>query len=949
MGDIKPGDIVSDPTTGGASTVIAIHPHPPMQIVRFVFDDGASLEVGLEHLWSYRVSNRHKPFSKPSSQRDYAKSELNSNPAGANRFDSFRTGTTQELIDRFNRGESVRIPMSEPVAFTRHWRPRTSIPPYLIGLFLGDGHLDTASITTADDEIANLLTGLGYRKSAKPDSAAASYYALGRHRTTVREFFYSNNLLKCRSWEKFIPVPLKCAPVEERLELLRGLLDTDGTVDTRGRVYFCSTSRQLAEDVQWIARSLGAKARLRPVSKSYTHGGEKKLGRPAYVVRIVHSKLSSFFKLPRKQARCLDRWNGGAEVTRALVRVEQVGMKPAQCITVSSPYGLYIADDFVVTHNSAVALAWLLAGNAPYDMVRQPHVHGPHHGPPTGRITGLPVDISYINSPHYRALMLRESLIDLEDFFDRAVRMYEPMGAKAKDGNPKTIEWPTGAKFVAGYLSDERDVRKYLGPEYHRIVFEQAEQLASEETYLQLLGSMRSTVPGIHPQIMLTCNPGSGPGQGWIKRRFIDIRDKAGNLVRSGQPVRIRYRVNDQEVTRIRVYIQSRVYDNPHIRPEYIASLMQQPPHIRKAWLEGDWHSQAGMFFEEFKDRLYDGDPPDAPLHVLPRTDMKLKPWWNRWMAMDWGYTHPSVVQFACENANTHQVNVYRELVFNKKSPQEAGVLIAQAALEELAGLPEKVMVLAVSPDLFDEEEHSSAAQLKSGIDTVLGKDACFIMKYNDAEKQMPDEQAWLSMLRRKEDHRHNYRIVIIRANNKRIHGWNRLRDMFRLTPLHKEMVNFDPNHAKFLMETQGSVAYHNYIQQFDQTPEVLPKLLIAKECQATITSIKLMIFAKTAAKLNTGDAEKIDGDDGADCLRYLCMAWEPTKKRTPEREYVEQKMERLVEETGTLSGASIVLASDAYRHEYQQAQPKAKSFTPRRRGRGQMRPVSDFSLDGRR
>ena len=254
MGDIKVGDDVSDPTTGGQSKVIGVFPHPAMPIWKFTFDDGASLEVGDEHLWAYRETARRRPRTKQSSQRDYAKAELGSCD-GTTRWTNLHVGTTENLRVAFEAGHKIRIPLSEPVFFTKHWRTRTSVSPYEIGLFLGDGQIHTAKISNVDKEIQDFLVGLGF----SPCKGGMDFIATGAHRRAIRQYFYANKLLNARSWEKFIPDPLKHGSIQERLDVLRGLLDTDGSVDERGRVTFCSTSRQLAEDVQFIARSLEGK------------------------------------------------------------------------------------------------------------------------------------------------------------------------------------------------------------------------------------------------------------------------------------------------------------------------------------------------------------------------------------------------------------------------------------------------------------------------------------------------------------------------------------------------------------------------------------------------------------------------------------------------------------------------------------------------------------------
>src|SRR3990167_4623469 len=116
----------------------------------------------------------------------------------------------------------------------------------------------------------------------------------------------------------------------------------------------------------------------------------------------------------------------------------------------------------------------------------------------------------YIHHPRYRALILRRSYDDLEDWLDRASYMYKRYGIKIA-GKPAEIRWPSGAKFRLGHLKDKRSYEKYLGHEYQRELIEELTQIAREEYYTQILGSCRSTIEELKPQVFATTNP---PGVG---------------------------------------------------------------------------------------------------------------------------------------------------------------------------------------------------------------------------------------------------------------------------------------------------------------------------------------------------------------------------------------------------------------------------------------------------
>lgn len=161
-------------------------------------------------------------------------------------------------------------------------------------------------------------------------------------------------LFGLRSHEKFVPDVYKRGSVAQRLALLQGLLDTDGSVGPGDGTHatFSSTSERLARDVQEIAWSLGAVAKMVPRQTSYTHKGVKRPGRPSWRVSMVHPDISDFFSLPRKAASCRKRVKG---TKLGIESIRPVGRKVATCISVGHPDRLYVTNNYVVTHNTTFA------------------------------------------------------------------------------------------------------------------------------------------------------------------------------------------------------------------------------------------------------------------------------------------------------------------------------------------------------------------------------------------------------------------------------------------------------------------------------------------------------------------------------------------------------------------------------------------------------------------
>jgi replicative DNA helicase len=336
MGDLRAGDELAS-LDGRRSLVAAIFPQGVQQIYRVTFSDGRSAECTGDHLW--RV--HYRSWTEP------------------------RTLTT-ERVAQMLRAQRYRhrLWIDTPSGEYGH-REALPLDPWLLGALLGDGKLSGSSLMFSTSQ-PEMLERLRERASQEFTLRAAGGYDWrivqvgGAHRTGVAgvapnrlmEAFRSLGLWGIRSDQKFIPEVYLNASNDARLELLCGLMDTDGWVERWGSARFCSTSERLARDVAELVRSLGGWCAVRRRSTTYTDRGTKKVGRPAFVCNIQHPQ--SIFRLTGKRSRALTapqrhRWP-------VFLSVEPVRMAEAQCISVTHPSGLYITDDYVITHNTAFAL-----------------------------------------------------------------------------------------------------------------------------------------------------------------------------------------------------------------------------------------------------------------------------------------------------------------------------------------------------------------------------------------------------------------------------------------------------------------------------------------------------------------------------------------------------------------------------------------------------------------
>lgn len=215
-----------------------------------------------------------------------------------------------------------------------------------------------------------------------------------------------------------------------------------------------------------------------------------------------------------------------------------------------------------------------------------------------------------IQRPEYRGLVVRRNSTDLSDFIDRARQKYTPMGAKIK-GNPTEIHFPSGAIIYTGHLGTPDAFTKYQGWEIHRLLMEEATHIPSEKLYEKLLGSVRSTVPGLTTQVFLTTNPG-GPGHEWVKERFgIDTH-----------PHMLKFEENG----RTKIYIPATIRDNPHLLkadPQYVKYLENLPDTLREQWLNGSWEDMdvdGAYYIKQMNAAQRDGRITNIPIETSLRT-----------------------------------------------------------------------------------------------------------------------------------------------------------------------------------------------------------------------------------------------------------------------------------------------------------------------------------------
>ena len=273
--------------------------------------------------------------------------------------------STKELLKLYKRPRKISphnpsgieldctIPVGKGVEFTYN---KTNIDPYTFGLLLGDGcfrHLNNKNTiyftsNSEDFEIYKNIIPYNYIKYN-------SKYSYGIRINNIVNILKRYNLDYKKSEDKFIPDEYKYNSRAVRIALLKGLLDTDGTV-TNGKIELVLSSRKMVEDVQWLCSSLGIATSNIRIKKTWYYNSDRVRVHCLDAYRLSIFSEINLFALPRKTKLWSNRskTNYGKSKYKGykIVNIKYIGKQKAKCITVDNESHCYLINNFIVTHNS---------------------------------------------------------------------------------------------------------------------------------------------------------------------------------------------------------------------------------------------------------------------------------------------------------------------------------------------------------------------------------------------------------------------------------------------------------------------------------------------------------------------------------------------------------------------------------------------------------------------
>ena len=343
INDIQPGDSIygRDGLLHKVTNKSIIFNKP---MYKLTFIDGRAVKASEDHIWTVfkhhnkRIGSGHKGNISGMKQLDMTTSELLADYKGIAKVKGHRT--KPEYF-------KYSVPLPSPV---RYPEKALELDPYTLGCLIGDGSLKgQIRFCSHKDDTEFYLKQFPYEPGVvRRDS---------RNNTvdtwTVRGISKVIKVLGLNTTSHFkkIPTHYLYSSEEQRLALLRGLMDTDGSIVASAfQQNFCTVSEQLGKDVLELVYSLGGQASVS--TKKVSFKGSK----PSIAYNIMFTLSANPFRLPRKA----NKYRAQPRQHMSIVNIERIPDEPSQCISIDSEDKLFLTDNYIPTHNTTLFSEYLI-------------------------------------------------------------------------------------------------------------------------------------------------------------------------------------------------------------------------------------------------------------------------------------------------------------------------------------------------------------------------------------------------------------------------------------------------------------------------------------------------------------------------------------------------------------------------------------------------------------
>lgn len=336
--DIKMGDYVMG-KDGKPTRVLATCNNKDVEMYRITFSDGAVVECGGGQLWEVgtRLGQRtvNTSWFIEKDQNGNLRNERLRTPAGQSKY---------------------WIDLCEPVQFKHRV---VTVNPYVLGALIGDGYLPvqgTISFKKPDTFIVDKMNdrlGEDYCLRKVNNKSCDYHYRLTKTIPTngvkneVKQHIEDMGLIGKKSYNKFVPNSYLYNDVSTRLDMLNGLMDTDGYVNKIGSCQFYTTSKQLTEDVEFIIESLGGVCSIGSENcREHEYNGKIiKNNHPLRYVIVTVPDPTIVVTLPRKKERTHKKQH---MKRRNFAKVERIKNADTVSLVVDNEDSTFLIEHFVV-------------------------------------------------------------------------------------------------------------------------------------------------------------------------------------------------------------------------------------------------------------------------------------------------------------------------------------------------------------------------------------------------------------------------------------------------------------------------------------------------------------------------------------------------------------------------------------------------------------------------
>lgn len=308
------------------------------------------IDVGVVDIWEFTLSDGRK--IKSSSDHNWKVYSKKSN--------KYLIKTTNEIIEDYKKENkngfvyNYSIPATKAIQKSKK---NLGIDPYWLGLYLGDGLKGSPTICSEDDFIINYCIdyakriGADYSIRVDPVKSNGTFKYIrinqGRQYNSIIDYLRKYNTF----YEKRIPEEYLDSCIEDRMELLRGLFDSDAYSDKTGRVEFNTSYIPIYEGMKKLLLELGILFKVDKKKSTYTKNGQKFNGLDTYRFQIY--TYEKVFKLERKLKNIVKKPNVRTlRKDRSTIKdINKLNKAQAYCIQVDNETSLFLTTDCIVTKN----------------------------------------------------------------------------------------------------------------------------------------------------------------------------------------------------------------------------------------------------------------------------------------------------------------------------------------------------------------------------------------------------------------------------------------------------------------------------------------------------------------------------------------------------------------------------------------------------------------------